>query len=279
MRADAPQPRPRCGVLGSPISHSLSPTLHRAAYSALGLGWDYVAQDVDQARLPGFIAALTPRWRGLSVTMPLKREVIAYCDRVEDLGAMLSSINTVVIDSAGTRSGYNTDVVGFTRALAAAGVSRIGNVVIVGGGATAASALAAVAQLGAHTATIVARSPDRASGLVELESALGLAISVQPLSAIGAIQPADLVVSTVPADGQDAFVGAAAKLAPIVFDVIYHPARTPLVEHAELTGATVVRGFELLLHQAARQVELMTGARVAPVAEMRAAGLAALGNR
>jgi shikimate dehydrogenase len=279
MSADRDRPRVRCAVLGSPIAHSLSPTLHRAAYRELGLDWDYLAFDVTEERLADFWADLTPDWRGLSLTMPLKREVIGFCDRVESLGAMLSSINTVVFGADGTSAGHNTDVVGFVRALKHAAVRRLSSAVVIGGGATAASALAAVAQLGAARVTVLVRTPERAAPLRDLGPALGLEVEVVGFAHADGIATADALISTIPVEGQPAVAEAVARLAPVVFDVIYHPAETPLLEAAQRAGRTVIPGFELLLHQAARQVELMTQTRLAPLDAMRSAGLAALGNR
>jgi shikimate dehydrogenase len=279
MSADGIGPRVRCAVLGSPIAHSLSPALHRAAYRELGLDWDYLAVDVTEEGLADFWSDLTPSWRGLSLTMPLKREVIGFCDRVESLGAMLSSINTVVFDADGSSAGYNTDVVGFVRALKHATMRHLTSAVVIGGGATAASALAAVAQLGAARATVLARAPGRAAQLRDLGSALGLDVEVLGFGDAGRIATADVMISTIPADGQPAVVDAVSHFARVVFDVIYHPEETPLLEASRAAGSTVIPGFELLLHQAARQVELMTRSRQAPVEAMRAAGVAELGNR
>lgn len=269
----------RCGVAGSPIAHSLSPVLHRAAYTALGLDWVYDAHDVNETALPGFLAGLEPRWRGLSLTMPLKRAAVDLCDRVETRGALLRSVNTVVLEADGTKAGYNTDVVGMGRALRDAGVGALDTAVVVGGGATAASALAAVAGLGAFAVTILVRSPERAAGLLELAAPLNLDLTLTPWHDAAQVAPGDVVISTVPADGQTETVTATADLAPAVFDVVYAPPVTPLLAAAQRRGATVIGGFELLLHQAARQVELMTGTRTAPVAAMRAAGMQALGSR
>lgn len=269
----------RCGVLGSPIAHSLSPTLHRAAYRELGLDWGYDAHDVDEAGLADFMAALGPDWRGLSLTMPLKREIIGYCDRVESLGAMLESINTVVIGVDGSRAGHNTDVTGFVRAVRAVTAEPVGTALVIGGGATAASALAALGQLGAHRATIAVRTPARAERLAALGPALRLDLDVIRLDDVAGVPPVDIAVSTIPAEGQQPVAAAVAAAAPLVFDVIYHPAVTPILAAATDRGSTCIGGFELLLHQAARQVELMTGARRAPLEAMRAAGIEALAKR
>ncbi len=269
-----------CAVLGSPVEHSLSPVLHRAAYRQLGLDWTYDAYEVAEAELDGFMGRLTKRWRGLSVTMPLKRAVIELCDVVEERGRMLASVNTVVIDAGGARTGYNTDVSGFVGAFREAGVTSLDSVVVVGAGATAASALAAASDLGARRVTVLARSLSRAGGVASLGPALGLHVELRELSLPLTSLAADAVVSTIPADSQRPVAAALARIAPVVFDVIYHPSRTPLTEAAAgSAGVHFIDGFSLLLHQAARQVELMTGTARAPLQQMREAGLTALRSR
>jgi shikimate dehydrogenase len=260
------------------VAHSLSPVLHRAAYRELGLDWEYDAYEVAVGELAGFMSRLSTRWRGLSLTMPLKREVIDLCDDVTAQGRLLSSVNTVVIERDGTRKGHNTDVTGFVRAFAEAGVSTLDSAVIVGGGATAASALAAVAALGARQVTVLARTTARAASLGDVGPALGVHVVVRALADPPATR-VDAVVSTLPVDAQRAETAAAVVgLAPVVFDVVYSPTRTAFTEAGHAAGATVIGGFALLLHQAARQVELMTGADEAPLEAMRGAGAAALGN-
>ncbi len=268
-------------MVGSPIAHSLSPVLHRAAYAELGLSWTYDAVEVAQAQLAGFVGGLGPEWRGLSLTMPLKRCVLDVCDQVEDEAATLGSANTMLIGQDGRRTAANTDVGGFLGALGEAGVMGLGSVAIVGAGATAASALAAAARMGAQQATVLARSASRAAPLIALGLRLGVAVDVhniaEPLPTRGL--SVDAVISTIPAAAQTAVAERLAGLAPVVFDVIYHPRLTPLVEQARSQGLTVVEGFSLLLYQAGRQVELMTGVDSAPLEQMRAAGLVALGDQ
>ena len=125
----------RAAVLGSPVGHSLSPALHRAAYRALGLaGWTYEAIECDEARLPALLGGCGPDWAGLSLTMPLKRAVLPLLDTAEPLAADVGAANTVIF-AAGARHGHNTDVPGMITALAAAGVSGSGPVLILGAGA------------------------------------------------------------------------------------------------------------------------------------------------
>jgi len=112
----------KAAVLGSPIAHSLSPALHRAAYTALGLtDWSYQAIECDQAALPALLAGCGPDWAGLSLTMPLKRAVLPLLDRTDPVAADVGAANTVVFGDGG-RHGYNTDVPGMIAALAGAGL-------------------------------------------------------------------------------------------------------------------------------------------------------------
>jgi shikimate dehydrogenase len=265
-----------CAVLGSPIGHSLSPILHRAAYAELGLDWSYEAIEVTEAGLHGFVQGLDDSWRGLSLTMPLKRTVRPLLDEVDDAAARSRAANTVVLE-AGRRLGANTDIPGAVAALREHGMERVGSVVVLGGGATAASVLLAVAELGCRAATLAVRAPARARETVDV---VGSAVPEMALevTTLDAIDPAaDLLVSTIPASAQTPSLLARLR-APAVFEVRYDPWPTPLVDAAAAVSAVVVSGLDLLVHQAALQVELMTGSR-APLAAMRAAGEAALEGR
>jgi shikimate dehydrogenase len=271
----------RAAVLGSPISHSLSPVLHRAAYRALGLtAWTYDAIECDEASLPGLLAGCGPDWAGLSLTMPLKRAVLPLLDKADPLVTEVGGANTVIF-AAGARHGHNTDVPGMITALAAAGVSGSGPVLILGAGATACSALAALRGLGAADVTVAVRDRARAADLEAAADRLGMPVR---LADLGGRLPGGrwhLLISTVPAGAADSYAERILRgdLVPsAVLDVVYHPWPTRLAAAAERTGAALVLGFELLLHQAARQVELMT-ARTAPTAAMRRAGQAELRRR
>jgi shikimate dehydrogenase len=271
----------RAAVLGSPIRHSLSPALHRAAYQQLGLaGWTYDAIECDEVRLPGLLAECGPEWAGLSLTMPLKRAVLPLLDTAEPTVAGVGAANTVIF-AGGVRHGYNTDVPGMVTALAAAGLSAPGPVLILGGGATACSALAAVGRLGETEATVAVRDRDRAVGLLDAAGRLGMTVRLADFAGNSGFHSWNLVISTVPPGVADVYAQRMlrAELVPFaVLDVVYQPWPTPLATAAERTGAVLVGGFELLLHQASRQVELMT-ARAAPVAVMRQAAAEELRRR
>ena len=278
----------KAAVLGKPIAHSLSPTLHRAAYAALGLtDWTYDLVECDEAGLADYVRARGVDWAGLSLTMPLKRTILPLLDHVDHLAAATGGANTVVFRPEG-RYGYNTDVQGIVDALTEAGAAALastgpGSITIIGAGATACSALAAVGELGAPGADVIARDPARAAGLQATADRLGLTIRLRPwadLTSSDAVVP-DLLISTVPAGAADEYAERlllSHQGPPALLDVVYHPWPTPLAQAARAGGAIVANGYAMLLHQAAAQVELMTG-KPAPLEEMRAAGEQELARR
>ncbi|HTZ92843.1 MAG TPA: shikimate dehydrogenase [Streptosporangiaceae bacterium] len=278
---DGARPAGRAAVLGSPVAHSLSPVLHRAAYRELGLtGWSYEAIECDELRLPSLLDSLGPDWAGLSLTMPLKRAVLPLLDLLEPLAAEVGAANTVVF-AGGQRRGFNTDVGGIVTALRQAGATKAGNVVVLGGGATACSALAALRAVGTVAVSVAVRAVARARPLLAVADRLGMQVALVDFGPALASQPWQLLISTIPAAGAEpvaAQLRAGTLAAESVFDVIYDPWPTPLAAAAQEVGSAVISGFDMLVHQAAGQVELMTG-RAAPVDAMRAAGLAELTRR
>jgi shikimate dehydrogenase len=270
----------KAAVLGSPVAHSLSPALHRAAYAGLGLDdWTYEAVECDEAALAAFVTSRGPDWAGLSLTMPLKRTVLPLLDHTDPLAVIAGGANTVVFRPDG-RYGYNTDVQGIVDALTEAGAAAPGSVTIIGAGATACSALAALAELGAPAADVVVRDPSRATNLLAAAERLHVAVRLLPLTALTDAAPG-LLISTVPAGAADGYaeqIRVTGRAPAAVLDVLYDPWPTPLAEAATAAGAVVANGFAMLLHQAAAQVELMTG-KPAPLEAMRAAGEAELARR
>ena len=267
-------------MLGSPIAHSLSPVLHRAAYADLGLErWRYDAIEV--ADLAGLREVLQGQWAGLSLTMPLKRLVTPLLDQVSDLARDVGAVNTVTFGPRG-RVGDNTDVQGIVAALAEGGVTTLspGAGCILGGGATAAAALAALSVLGDRAPMVVARHPARAAQALAAAERLGSTPRLVLWPDAGpVVRAASVVVSTVPASAGAAVVGLAPTVASgVLLDVGYDPWPTPAALAWEGAGGTSVSGFAMLLHQAVAQVRLMTG-RDPSVEVMRAAGLAALRQR
>jgi shikimate dehydrogenase len=276
------RPAGRAAVLGSPIAHSLSPVLHRAAYRELGLtDWTYTAIECDEQRLPSLLDSLGPEWAGLSLTMPLKRAVLPLLDHVEPLATEVGAANTVVF-AAGQRHGFNTDVSGIVTAVRQAGVTTGGNVLVLGSGATACSALAALDAMGGAAAVCVAvREPARAKPLLAVADRLGMHVTLTEFGPALARRRWQLMISTIPAAGAEpvaAQLRTGTLAADGVFDIVYDPWPTPLAAAAGDAGSAVISGYDMLVHQAAGQFELMTG-RTAPVSAMRAAGLAELERR
>jgi shikimate dehydrogenase len=261
----------RAAVLGSPIAHSLSPRLHRAAYAALGMDWTYDAVEVRAGELARFFDGLGPDWAGLSLTMPLKQEVLPLLKSATELVRMTGAANTVVLRD-GERAGHNTDVHGIVAALRSIGVGPVSRAAVIGAGATAASALAALHELGAHQVRVLARSAERARALEPVAAALGIALRLATFDPLEIEDRwPEVVVNTTPAGTLDGFAAAAdpSGVVPPLLDVVYAPWPTPRAEVYAAAGGAVVGGAEMLLHQAAAQVTLMTG-RPAPLEAMRA---------
>ncbi|GAB2586303.1 shikimate dehydrogenase [Streptomyces capparidis] len=273
----------RAAVLGSPIAHSLSPVLHRTAYAELGLAdWTYERHEVDEAALPGFLARTAPerhRWAGLSLTMPLKRAVIPLLDEITPTAASVDAVNTVVFTEDGRLTGHNTDIPGMVAALAERGVTEAGSAAVLGAGATASSALAALARICRGEVRVYARGSARAEEVRLVAERLGVAARPVPWERAAEAFTADLVVSTTPAGATDALADAVPDRPGALFDVLYDPWPTRLSAAWRARGGSVVGGLDLLVHQAVLQVELMTGCRPAPLTAMRRAGEQALAGR
>lgn len=262
------------GVIGSPIAHSLSPTLHRAAYRALGLhDWEYHREEVAAGGLGAYLAARPPCWVGLSVTMPGKEEALAAASE-RTVGAERSGAANTLVRVAGGWAAHNTDIDGMVAALQEAGCQHTPRRAwLVGSGATARSALVALQAIGVREVLLQVRERPREATLA-LAAVLGLDVVL-----VAGSEPrrgvVDVAVSTLPA-------GALLELPPALdlhrctaLDVVYAPWPTPWSQQVRTRGAVVVDGSGMLLHQAARQVELMTGLS-APVGQMRQALRAAL---
>jgi shikimate dehydrogenase len=267
-------------VLGSPIAHSLSPALHQAAYDALGLdGWHYRAIECTEAELYTTLQALDAEGlAGASLTMPLKRAVVPMVSSLDVDATTVGAANTVTFgDHAGRWSGANTDVAGMVTALSARQPARGAGqlAAVLGAGATAASAIAALSQLGVKDVTVFARRPARGAALASFAESIDVDLEVRRWDELVSAGSAALVISTTPAASTIALTEQVPDQPGLLFDVIYSPWPTPLAAAWQAAGGQVIGGLELLVEQAAVQVTLMTG-QAAPVAAMREAGYAAL---
>jgi shikimate dehydrogenase len=277
-------------VIGDPVAHSLSPALHNAAFSALGLDWIYVAFHVAAGQGAAAVAAMrTLGLAGLSVTMPHKADVAAAVDRLRPTAARLGAANTVgwAPGAAGDLlEAESTDGGGFLDALKGdTGFDPAGRTCLVlGAGGAARSVVLALGDAGAASVTVAARRPEAASPVAALAGRAGTPIAAADSAALAeAIAAAELVVNATPV-GMRAGDGLPFDLdggllgsRHLVADLIYVPATTPLVADARARGATTVNGLGMLIHQAARQVELWTG-RPAPLEAMSAAALRAIAH-
>ena len=269
----------RAAVLGQPVAHSLSPVLHRAAYAELGLrDWTYERYEVTEETLSGFLERTDEQWAGLSLTMPLKRAVLPLLDEISPTAQSVEAVNTVVFRGR-RRTGDNTDIPGILAALAERGIERVEPAAVLGAGAPASSALAALAHICDGEVTAYVRSEARAREMTGWGEFLGVPVRTAPWEDAAEGLTAPLVVATTPPGTADAFAAAVPARPGTLFDVLYDPWPTPLAAAWAERGGPVVSGLDLLVHQAVLQVELMTGHAPAPLDVMRAAGEAALRTR
>ncbi len=263
----------KAAVLGSPIAHSLSPVLHTAGYAAAGLDeWSYHRFEVRAEELAGFLAGMDDEWRGFSLTMPLKQVCLEVAGEITDVARRAAAGNTL-LRRDGSWLADNTDVGGLVDALRPHGTG--GAVAILGAGATARSAVLAVAELGADQVTCYARDLGKAEALADWAQAVlpRLVVRTGPL-AEGTTGGEPTVLSTLPAGAADGLVFTDRR-AGLLFDAVYADWPTRLARSASAAGMHVIGGLELLVHQAGRQFELFTGLP-APLEAMFAAGRAAL---
>ena len=269
----------RAYVLGHPIAHSLSPALHRAAYAYLGeANLEYDRRDTLPDDLPAIMRGVrnpagteeAPYIAGLSVTMPLKTAVIQYCDELSETARVTGAVNTVYPRGEKVL-GDNTDVIGIVNALLHAGLKpnpERDEPAVIGGGATAISALTALHKLGYRRVSVYARSLHKLGDLQAVAERLGVQLSTGALAEFPAEQKArrhNPVISTLPARAADEWAsqlsglkGASATHRPVLLDVAYNPWPSVLASAWEANGGTVVSGLEMLLYQAVEQVLLFT---------------------
>ncbi|MCW2541220.1 MAG: shikimate / quinate 5-dehydrogenase family protein [Frankiales bacterium] len=260
-------------MLGRPVSHSLSPQLHRAAYRALGLtDWSYDAIDCGEDELSQLVADAPPTTVGFSCTMPLKRQVLAVADAQSRQATQIGAANTLLRRDGGWFAD-NTDWIGIRIALAERGVTLDGaSVAVLGAGGTAQSALAALGHAG--RVSVLVRNAARTTELRGAAERMNRPIHIASLADTELLMTSDVVIATLPATAADHLANLRWRDNQTLLDVIYHPWPTVLAHSFSARGGIVVSGAAMLLHQAARQVELMTGC-AAPVEAMRAALLAA----
>lgn len=257
----------KAAVLGSPISHSLSPILHNSAYRALGLTHTYSAIEVSEQDFPVFISNLQEDWLGVSLTMPLKEVAFQVATSTDLVADQTGVINTLVFSNG--VAGYNTDVAGIVDALTEHGVTRATSGLIFGAGATARSALVALHKLGITRVECIARNNAAVAVLKTLGESLKIEFSHVDLEASQWLR-SDVVINTTPVGSLNEVAAQVWQPKGILLDVVYDPWPTQLAAAWGVTGGSIISGLSMLLHQAAHQVSLMT-ASPAPITQMRTA--------
>ena len=246
----------KAAVLGSPISHSLSPLLHTVAYTDMGLASDYARIEIKAGELNAFLTTCDQSWTGFSLTMPLKEEVLSFTTNLSLLSQRIQSANTLV-QKDGQWFATTTDVSGFTQALASHGRDASGDVLIIGAGATARAAAAACDGV-ADRITVMNRSPARVESISNCVEFSDLDfVSWQDASVIAS---ADLIISTTPAGVSDSLVDHfPANPTAVFFDVLYEPWPTKVLAAWSAAGGQIIDGLELLIHQAIDQIAIFSG--------------------
>lgn len=267
-------------VIGSPITHSKSPAIHLAAYQELGLDWSYQKVEVPEGNLSDFMAHLALESTSVvSVTMPLKIEAAEFATRSSPLVQATGIANTL-IPRNGEWFAENTDVFGITRTLGDRDVKLSGSasVTVLGSGATAISALAALAELGFSQASVVSRNQGALAEMARIGESFSISLAavelpesdLAPTDELTLTLGADLVISTLPSEVATRLGGWLPKDVGFLFDVTYHPWPSGLAKSWFTNGGDVVGGLDLLVNQAAAQIEMATD-RPAPIAAMRSA--------
>ncbi|MHB1500337.1 MAG: shikimate dehydrogenase [Candidatus Dormibacteria bacterium] len=268
------------GLIGSPVGHSPSAAMHRAAFSALGLDWDYRPIEVAAGDLPRAWAELRASLLGANVTIPHKMAAADLADRLTPEARASGSVNTLVFAADGV-VGATTDGKGFLRALTAAGLASPGRALILGAGGASRAVAQALLSVGCEV-TITARRLEQAlkvrSCLAESVAAgvRAIAMEAEPISA--QLAECDLLVNATPLGSQFHLdlcaLPVEVRLEPglTVFDLVYSPQSTELIRRAARAGCRTLGGLDMLVQQAALSLEIWSGLP-APVGVMREAAI------
>jgi shikimate dehydrogenase len=276
-----------CGIIGDPIEHTVSPAMQNAAFRVTGSDYIYLAfkvrkEDLGQA-LQG-VRALN--LRGLNVTIPHKVAVIPFLDEIDTLAENIGAVNTIVNED-GTLKGYNTDAMGFLKALLAENIQPERKKIVILGAGGAARAISFILSDKGADLTILNRHFESAQKLADRTIQLfrrdvrSFELNRDNLKTV--LAEADILVNTtslgmVPEEEQTPVPARLIKPGLVVFDIIYNPLKTRLLSEAEKRGAQTISGIEMLVRQGAAAFELWTGHR-APVDEMRKSATQAAGGK
>jgi shikimate dehydrogenase len=275
-------------VVGYPLDHSVSPVMHNAALSAMGLGQEfrYGLYPLSTDKLGTLVEAMhTHEIAGANITIPYKTQILKYIDGVTDLGNHVGSVNTL-FDDGNSIVGTNTDVIGLTDTLHEHSLNLCGSKAIILGAGGAARAVAfALAGVGVREMQILNRTRDRADVLVQsIRRYCDSEICTDMLVGFKKpIRDVDIVVNCTPVGmrGHSLYQSPLSKTLLhqdlTVMDLVYNPLHTRLLRDAEAMGCKTVNGGDILVHQGAESLQIWTGRR-APIEAMRAAVHRALGE-
>ena len=245
----------RAAVLGSPISHSLSPLLHSTAYQLLGVEGSYEAIEVGSGHLAKFLEDKDSGWTGFSLTMPLKEEVLAIAHVVDPIAQLISSANTL-FRRDGSWCASSTDITGFGFALDSRGFTTGKSATILGAGATARAVVGALDGR-VEEISILSRNTGREEAI--RRCATKSSISFLPWEYTTPIAQSDLVVNTTPLYGADLFADyLPLRISTLFFEVLYRPWPTVLLSRWRENGGETMDGIDLLVHQAIEQIALFS---------------------
>lgn len=256
----------RAAVLGSPISHSLSPTLHKRAYEILGVAGLYEAIEVSEVEFPQFMAEAISidskiNWRGFSLTMPLKEIAANTLSEVDPVASRIASANTVIINRSQNDVNLqviSTDVSAFSNIFNRMELTQDCHVSVIGGGGTARAAIAALDGRVSRI-NIYQRSEKRNS--VIANAALISELVFHDFSLLSDISRSVLAVSTVPKTASDFLLSSLPsklKKEQTLFDVSYSPWPSASLSAWDIAGGSIIDGLELLIRQALEQIRMMT---------------------
>jgi shikimate dehydrogenase len=270
-----------CGVIGDPIEHTLSPTIHNAAFNHLKLDFVFLAFRVKAADLENAVRGMRGLGiHGLNVTMPHKSTVIAYLDEVDPTVQFLGSANTI-LNKNGKLSGFNTDGVGALKALRENGAELSEKKVLLLGAGGAAKAIAFALAEEVGELVVLNRAAEKAR---ELAEALGRMFnkkvvggSLSPDAIAKNLRDSDILINATsvgmkPNLSQSLVAPQWLRSDLTVMDIVYNPVETKLAEDAKAAGAKVISGVEMLIYQGAASFEIWTG-RAAPIEVMQKAAL------
>ena len=276
-----------CGVIGDPIEHSLSPTIHNAAFNHLKLDFVFLAFRVKTADLENAVRGMRGLGiHGLNVTMPHKSAVIGCLDEADFTVRFLDSANTI-LNRDGRLSGFSTDGVGALKALRENGIDLSGKKVLLlgAGGAAKAIAFALVPEVG--ELAILNRSAEKAEELAEtlvhMFNRKVISGALSPDAIKTNLRDTDILVNATSAGmkphlSQSLVAPELLKSDLAVMDIVYNPVETKLAKDAKAAGAKVISGVEMLIYQGAASFEIWTG-ESAPIEVMRKAALNKLSSR